>query len=178
MSEGAYLTAGTPLVQLDKIDQLKVSFSVPELQQSRISVGQTVEVSADALPGETFRAIVSALNPSIDVNGRALQVRADLDNSASRLRPGLLVRVAVKGPERQAVVVPEAAIVQRGESAFVYTVADNKAAEVKVTLGKRLPGKIEILNGVAAGDVVVTAGNTRLSNGAAVEVVSAAASAE
>ncbi|WP_373503821.1 efflux RND transporter periplasmic adaptor subunit [Aestuariivirga sp.] len=178
VSEGAYLTAGTPLVQLDKIDKLKVSFSVPELQQSRIAVGQTVEVLADALPDESFNAVVSALDPSIDVNGRALLVRADLDNSASRLKPGLLVRVAVKGQERQAVVVPEAAVVQRGESAFVYTVTDNKAAELKVRLGKRLPGKIEILEGIAAGDTVVTAGNTRLSNGAAVEVVSAAASAE
>jgi membrane fusion protein (multidrug efflux system) len=178
VSEGAYVTAGTPLVQLDKVDRLKVSFSVPELQQGRVRGGQTVELTADAIPGETFQATVTALNPSIDVNGRALQVRADLDNSDQKLRPGLLVRVSVKGPERDAVVVPEAAIVQRGDNAFVFTVAENKAKEVKVRLGKRLPGKIEILEGVAAGDVVVTAGNTRLSNGAAVEVISTAAAAE
>ena len=178
ISEGAYVTAGTALVQLDKIDLLKASFSVPELQQARITVGQEVEVLADALPGETFTATISALNPSIDVNGRALQVRADLDNAALKLRPGLLVRIAVKGTPREAVVVPEAAIVQRGDNAFVYTVTDSKAAEVKVRLGKRLPGRIEIVEGIAAGDEVVTAGNTRLSNGAAVEVVSTAAAVE
>lgn len=178
VSEGAYVTAGTALVQLDKIDLLKVSFSVPELVQARITVGQQVAVTADALPGETFTATISALNPSIDVNGRALQVRADLDNKIMKLRPGLLVRIAVKGAMREAVVVPEAAIVQKGDDAFVYTVSDNKAAEVKVRLGKRLPGKIEIVEGIAAGDEVVTAGNTRLSNGAAVEVVSTAAAAE
>lgn len=178
VSEGAYVNAGTALVKLDKIDRLKVSFSVPELQQSRIALGQIVELTADALPGESFAATVSALNPSIDINGRALQVRADLDNAALKLRPGLLVRVTAKGPERQAVVVPESAIVQRGEDAYVFTVAENKAKEVKVRLGKRLPGRIEVLDGVAAGDMVVTAGNTRLSNGAAVEVISAAASAE
>jgi membrane fusion protein, multidrug efflux system len=171
VSEGAYVTAGTTLVQLDKIDHLQVAFSVPELVQARVAAGQQVEVTADALPGEKFTATISALNPSIDVNGRALQVRADLDNTASKLRPGLLVRIAVKGPERNAVLVPESAIVQRGDSAFVYTVTENKATESKVQLGKRLTGKIEIVEGVAAGAEVIVAGNTRLSDGAAVEVV-------
>ena len=171
ISEGAYVTAGTALVQLDKIDHLKVSFSIPELEQARIAAGQQVEVMADALPGKSFTATVAALNPSIDVNGRALQVRAGLDNSALQLRPGLLVRIAVKGSPRQAVLVPESAIVQRGDDAFVYTVGGGKAAESKVRLGKRMPGQIEIVEGVAAGSEVVVAGNSRLSNGAAIEVV-------
>jgi membrane fusion protein (multidrug efflux system) len=139
---------------------------------------QTVELTADALPGETFAATISALNPSIDVNGRALQVRADFDNAGLKLRPGLLVRISVKGPEREAVVVPESAIVQRGEMVLVYAVRENKAAEVRVKLGKRMPGQVEILEGLAAGEVIVTAGNTRLSNGAPVEIVSTAAAAE
>jgi membrane fusion protein, multidrug efflux system len=174
ISAGAYVNAGTALVQLDKIDHLKVSFSVPELEQARIAVGQQVEVSADALPGERFMATVSAIDPSIDVNGRALLVRADLDNTALKLRPGLLVRIMVKGKPRTAVMVPESAIVQRGESAFVFTIADNKAAESKVRLGKRMPGTIEIVEGIAAGTDVVVAGNTRLSNGASIEVVPSA----
>jgi membrane fusion protein (multidrug efflux system) len=95
ISAGAYVTAGTALVKLDKVDLLKVKFSVPELVLSRIKLGQTVEVTADALPGESFSATVSAIDPSIDINGRALQVRADLDNSGLRLRPGLLVRSSV-----------------------------------------------------------------------------------
>lgn len=178
ISEGAYVTAGTPLVQLDKIDRLQVSFAVPELLQARIAPGQSVEVSADALPGESFTAKVSALNPSIDVNGRALQVRAALDNAAMRLRPGLLVRIEVKGRPRRAVLVPEAAIVRRGELAFVYVVADGKVKEQKVRSGKRQDGNVEIIEGIAAGDEVVTAGNTRLSDGAAVEVISTAAAAQ
>ncbi len=178
ISEGAYVTAGTPLVQLDKIDQLKVSFSVPELQQARIAPGQTIAVAADALPGESFTADVSALNPSIDVNGRALQVRADLDNRALKLRPGLLVRIQVKGTPRQAVMVPEAAIVQRGEKVFVYVIRDGKAKEILVRPGRRLAAQVEIVEGIAVGDEVVTAGNTRLADGATVEVVSTAAAAE
>ena len=178
VSEGAYVNAGTALVQLDKVDRLQVSFSVPELQQSAVEAARSVELVADALPGEIFTATISALNPVIDVNGRALQVRAELDNSEMKLRPGLLVRVTVKGPEREAVLVPESAIVQRGEGALVYVVADNKVRQVRVTLGKRLEGKVEVREGVAAGDMVVTAGNSRLSDGAEVEVVSAAAAAE
>jgi membrane fusion protein, multidrug efflux system len=177
VSEGAYVNAGTPLVQLDKVDRLQVSFSVPELQQKAVEEAKSVELVADALPGERFTATISALNPVIDVNGRALQARAVLDNPQMRLRPGLLVRVTVKGPEREAVLIPESAIVQRGNGAVVYVVADNKVRQVRVSLGKRLDGKVEVREGVAAGDVVVTAGNSRLSDGAEVEVVSAAASA-
>ncbi len=178
VSEGAYVTAGTPLVQLDKVDHLKVSFSVPELQQALVRTGQTVEFTADALPEKSLTAIVSALNPSLDVNGRALQVRADFDNAKLALKPGLLVRVTVKGTPRNAVLLPEAAIVRRGENAFVYTIAENTAKEVRVRLGVRRPGKVEVLEGIAAGDTVVTAGHASLRDGATVEVVSASASAE
>lgn len=171
VSVGAYLTAGATLVQLDKVDRLQVSFSIPELEQARIAVGQEVEVSADALPAETFTATISAIAPSIDVNGRALQIRADLENTALTLRPGLLVRITVKGPPRHAVLVPESAIVQRGESAFVYLAKDKTAEEAAVRLGKRIPGSIEIVEGLSAGAQVIVAGNTRLSNGAAIEVV-------
>lgn len=177
VSEGAYVTPGLTLVTLDKTDRLKVSFSVPELAQSRIKAGQTVEFTADALPGESFKAVVAALDPSLDVNGRALAVRADADNAEGRLKPGLLVRVTVRGEPRAAVMVPEEAIVQRGDDAFVYTVADKKVAQVKVKTGKRVNGKVEV-TGIADGDTVVTAGATGLSNGAAVEVVSTAAAAE
>lgn len=173
VSVGAYVTAGTALVKLDKVDLLKVKFSLPELFLSRIKLGQTIDVTADALPGERFPATISAIDPSIDINGRALQVRADLDNSGLRLRPGLLVRVTVKGNQRDAVVVPETAVSQRGESTVVYLVRDSKVEEAQVRTGKRESGTIEIVEGIAAGAEVVVAGNARLSDGAAVEVVPA-----
>lgn len=177
VSEGAYVTAGTPLVQLDKVDMLQVSFAVPELQQQAIAAAESVSVVADAVPGEVFSAAISAVNPVVDVNGRALQVRATLDNREGGLRPGLLVRVTVKGPAREAVMIPEAAIVQRGKGAVVYTVVESKAREMRVTLGKRSEGMVEVREGLAVDDVVVVAGNTRLSDGAEVEAVAAAASA-
>lgn len=173
VSIGAYIAAGTDLVKLDKIDLLKVGFSLPELEQARIALGQQVEVKADALPGEGFVATISAIDPVIDVNGRALRVRAELDNAALRLRPGLLVRITVKGDERNTVMVPEEAIVQRGDSTFVYLAGEKVATEAKVETGKRVPGSIEIVNGVSAGAEVIVAGNSRLSDGASIEIVPA-----
>ena len=178
VSEGAYVTAGTPLVQLDKTDMLQVSFAVPELQQGAVTAAKAVIFTADALPGETFTAVISALNPAIDVNGRALQVRAQADNASGKLRPGLLVRVTAKGPEREAVMVPEAAIVQRAAGAVLYVLDGDKVSEVKVRLGKRADGQVEVLDGVKPGQDVVTAGNAQLANGAKVEVVSSAAASE
>lgn len=171
VSVGAYVDAGNPLVHLDKIDRLKVSFSVPELDLVRLSVGQQIAVTADALPGETFVATVTAIDPSIDANGRALKVRADLDNGAGKLRPGLLVRITVKGQLRDAVTVPEAAIVPRGKETIVFVAEDNTVKEAKVRTGKRSEGTVEIVDGLAAGAKVVVAGNTRLTNGAAIQIV-------
>jgi membrane fusion protein (multidrug efflux system) len=171
VSVGAYVAAGAPLVHLDKIDRLKVSFSVAELEFSRLAKGQEIDLAADALPGESFTATISAIDPSMDVNGRALKVRADLDNAALKLRPGLLVRITVKGAPRRAVTVPEAAIVPRGKDTVVFVTDNNTAREAKVSTGKHASGHVEIVAGVEAGQEVVVAGNTRLSNGVPIEIV-------
>lgn len=176
VSLGAYVNAGTPLVHLEKTDRLKVAFSVPELEIGRLALGDKVAFAADALPGEAFTATISAIDPSLDVNGRALKVRANLDNTDGKLRPGLLARVTVSGPPRNTVTVPEAAIVPRGDGAIVYLAENNKAREAKVRIGKRADGTVEIIDGVAAGAQVVVAGNTRLSNGADIEIVTGTAS--
>lgn len=171
VSLGAYVTAGTTLVHLDRIDRLQVSFSVPELDFARLRVGGRVGLTADALPGEAFEALIVAIDPTIEETGRALKVRASLDNTAERLRPGMLVRLLVRGEPRRSVVVPETALVQRGDGSVVFIVVDGKAKPVAVVTGRRLPGSVEIRQGIAAGDLVITAGGTRLSDGAAVEVV-------
>jgi membrane fusion protein (multidrug efflux system) len=171
VSPGAYVAAGTALVNLEKIDRLKVTFSVPEIYLERLAVGQRVEVSADAMPGAKFEGTVYAIDPAIDVNGRAIKVRATLDNRDGRLRPGLLARILVKGTPRDAVTVPEAALVPRGDDLLIYKADNGKALEVKVRTGRRESGFVEIIDGIAAGDEVVTAGQHRLRDGSNVEIV-------
>jgi membrane fusion protein (multidrug efflux system) len=172
LSAGAFVSIGATLVNLEKIDVLKLDFKIPEIFLADIQVGQTVNVMVDALPGRTFQAEIYAIDPLIDVNGRALQVRARLANPDLVLRPGLFARVSVKGQnERSVVLVPESAIVPRAGETFIFRVEDGKAVETKVDLGSRRSGQVEITNGLAPNAVVVTAGHQRLKNGARVDLV-------
>ncbi|MBY0224910.1 MAG: efflux RND transporter periplasmic adaptor subunit [Hyphomicrobium sp.] len=172
VSVGAFVAVGTPVVNIEKIDGLKVDFKVPEIYLTSISVGQVVDVTVDALPGRTFAGKIYAVNPLIDVNGRALQVRARLDNEDLVLRPGLFARILIKGAvQRDVVVVPESAILPRAGDNFVFRVSDGKAQEVGVKLGERSDATVEITEGVTPGDLVVTAGQHKLRDGATVEVV-------
>ena len=172
-SAGAYVTPGAKLVHLEKSGRLFAEFSVAELDSSKIALGGIVQVIADALPGQIFNATISAIDPALNVEGRALKARAAFDNLEGKLRPGLLVRVTLKGAPRQVVTVPESALVARGNGAVVYIAESGKAREVKVRGGKRLNGQVEILENLRSGAEVIVAGNTRLSDGAAIEAVNA-----
>ncbi|WP_020185017.1 efflux RND transporter periplasmic adaptor subunit [Methylopila sp. 73B] len=171
-SVGAYVQAGQPIVNLESIDTLKVDFRVPETRLGDVKVGLGVSVSVDAYPGRTFEGKIYAIDPLVDVNGRALKVRARLDNADRLLRPGLFARVDVTADETQSVVViPESALVPRGSENLVYRVKDGKAVETTVKLGERRVGEVEIVDGVSGDEMVVVAGQQRLKDGAAVRVV-------
>lgn len=171
VSNGAYIAVGTELVNLEKIDTLKLDFKVPETQLSSIAENQTVAITLDALPGRSFTGTIYAIDPMVDINGRSLSVRARLDNKDLELRPGLFARVVVKGREaRDAVFVPESAIVPRGQERLVWQIVDGKAQQLKVELGQRAKGEVEV-KGVPPGASIVVAGQGRLQNGAVVEVV-------
>lgn len=171
VSNGAYIAVGTELVNLEKIDTLKLDFKVPETHLASISPGQTVIITVDALPERTFTGTIYAIDPMVDVNGRSLSVRARLANNGLVLRPGLFARVVVKGRDtRTAVFVPESAIVPRGQERLVWQIADGKAQQVKVQLGQRSNGEVEV-KGIPAGAMIVVAGQGRLQSGAVVEVI-------
>ncbi|MCD2182945.1 efflux RND transporter periplasmic adaptor subunit [Rhizobium sp. GN54] len=171
VSTGSYVGIGTALVNLEKIDVLKVDFKIPEANLQKVKIGQTLEVTVDALPGRTFPGTVYAIDPMLDVNGRAISIRARLPNADLALRPGLFARITVRGlEERKVVTVPESAIVARGQERFVWSVVDGKAQENRVTVGGRKIGFAEV-EGLTAGTVVVTAGHARLRDGASVEIV-------
>lgn len=171
VSVGSYVGVGSTLVNLEKIDVLKVAFKIPEANLQKVAIGQTIEISVDAIPDKMFEATVYAIDPMLDVNGRSLSILARLINPDLVLRPGLFARIMLKGQdERQAVTVPEAAIVARGQDHFVWTVTDGKVSETKVTVSRRMLGAAQV-DGLSPGSVVVTAGQARLRNGASVNVV-------
>lgn len=172
VSPGDFVKDGEAMINLEDIATLKVDFRLPELYLDRVRPGQAVELSSDALPDETFAATVDAIDPRVDAQGRALRLRASLSNPALRLRPGVFVRVRLILAERaDAVVVPEAALVPApGNTQFVYRVADGKAQRVEVKTGVRRDAMVEIIDGLEAGAVVVSAGQLKLRDGASVKV--------
>jgi membrane fusion protein, multidrug efflux system len=172
VSPGAYVAPGQAIVNLEKIDTLKIDFKVPELYLASIKTGQQIELEVDALPGRTFKATIYAIDPHVDVNGRALSIRAKLENPELALRPGLFARISIKGTTpRRVVVVPESAIVSRGSTKVVYLVRDGTAIETAVKLGQRSRGTVEIVEGVEAGALVITAGQQKLKDRSPVEIV-------
>lgn len=179
---GDYVKDGADLVNLEDTSLLYVDFRLPERYQARLQPGQPVQVSLDALPGQRFTARVQAIDPLVDANGRALQVRAALPgNPGAPLRPGMFARVnVVLSVTEGALMVPEEALLPQGGKQFVFLLlreGEGDAAKlvsrrVEVTVGLRRGAQVQLLSGVQAGDTVVVAGQQRLQrDGTAVRVV-------
>ncbi len=172
-SLGDYVKDGQDIVNLEKTDPIKVDFKVPELFQSRISVGQALSVALDALPGQPFTGKVYAVNPQLDTAGRALVLRAQMDNRTGVLKPGMFARVRLTLSDTgDTVVVPEQAVAMQGEEQIMFKVVDGRAMRTKVEVGQRREGKVEIIEGVSGADTIVIAGWQRLRDGAAVRPAS------
>ena len=166
---GDYLKDGADIVNIEDIDAVFVDFRLPERFQSKVRKGQAAAVTLDALPGAKFVALIQAVDPLIDVNGRSVSVRGCIDNRQLQLRPGMFARVtAVFGERSNAKIVPEEAVVPQGSKAFVIrikpgaTPGSQVTQRVEVKVGIRRPGKVEILEGLDEGDTVVVAGQQRL----------------
>jgi membrane fusion protein (multidrug efflux system) len=175
VSVGDYVKEGQDLVNLEDISGLKVDFKLPERYLGRVQKGQSVELSSDARPGKTVSATVDAIDPLIDASGRAIALRARLANPEGKLRPGLFVRVRlIFGSHRDVLTVPEEALVPSGADQYVFRVADGKAQRVKIVTGARRDARVEVVEGLNADDLVITAGHMKIRDGAPVSVVAAA----
>ena len=176
VSPGALITPSTVIATLDDVSRVHVDFQVPEAALASVQVGHQVTGSSTAYPGREFTGRVSTVDARLDPGTRAVTVRADFENPERVLRPGMLLDVRLFRPEREALVIPEIAVVQVGRDSFVYRVkADGSVEQVKVATGVRRDGLVEISEGVAAGDRIVIEGTGKLRSG--VKVVDAASPA-
>ncbi|ALJ37325.1 efflux RND transporter periplasmic adaptor subunit [Azospirillum brasilense] len=172
VSVGDVVAAGKDIVNLEAIETLKLDFRVPELYLPTVRTGQTLKVAVDSFGGRTFDGTVYAIDPLVDVNGRAVVIRARVPNKDGALRPGLFARVALTLDQTpNAVLVPEQSVSAFGNRQFVFKVVDGKAVQTTVTLGERRNAEVEITAGLQPGDVVVTAGQLKIRDGAPVVVV-------
>jgi len=176
VSIGDYVKEGQELVNIEDIGALKADFRLPESYLSRLRKGQSVEVSTDAMPGQMFKGTLDAIDPLLDASGRAISLRARLENPDLKLRPGMFVRVRLAfGGERQGLAVPEEALVPAGDDNFVFRVVEGKAQRVMVKVGQRRGATVEITEGLKAGDEVVSAGQLKLRDGVPVRAGQGAA---
>lgn len=165
---GDYLKDGADIVKIEDLSALDVEFALPERYVARTRPGLPMQLTLDALPGSVFAGQVLALNSQVDANGRALTVRARVQNPGAVLRPGMFARPRIVFSRREgAVAVPEEALVPLGTKQYLYKVVsgadgNTQAQRIEARIGLRVPGKVEILEGLRAGDVVVTAGQGRL----------------
>jgi len=164
---GDYVKDGADLVNIEDTSSMWVDFRLAERFLSNLRHGQGVEIQLDAMPGRKFAGRIEAIDALLDANGRSLLVRAQLTNAGGELRSGMFARTRVVFAVREkALVVPEEALVPQGGKQYLVKVIDGPNGKVSQRLearvGMRLPGKAEILEGLAHGDLVVTAGHARL----------------
>jgi membrane fusion protein (multidrug efflux system) len=172
VSVGDFVDVGQDMVNLEQIDPLKVDFRVAEVYVGAVKPRQKLQLRVDAFAGEEFAGEVYAIDPLIDESGRSILLRAHLPNPDGRLRPGLFARIGLVLNERNdAIQVPEQALMPQGQDQFVFKVVDGKVALTKVEVGIRRDGMAEIISGLGPDDQVVTAGQLKIRDGAAIKPV-------
>lgn len=171
VSRGEFVQPGQKLFELVSLDPVEVEFSLPEADASRMVLGLPLDVTVAPYPDEIFHATVSMISPIVDERTRTLRVKALLANPDGKLKPGLFARSDLGIAKRENVVlVPEEAVLQRGDGAVVFRAVDDgtKVERVVVELGRIKAGEAEIIAGLSAGDTVVVRGHAALVDGAAI----------
>lgn len=173
---GQYLAAGTTVVTLQALNPILVDFYVPQQQLAMIRKGQLAYATVDTYPGVRFTGKIVAINSKVDSASRNVQVRAQFANPTERLVPGMFANVTIDyGASRQILTVPSTAITYNpyGDTVFVVQRAGVDAhgkpgliaRQRFVKLGSRRGDQVAVLSGLAAGDVIVSAGQLKLHNG-------------
>lgn len=175
VSVGTYVSPGDVLTTLIDDSQLKLDFSVPAVFLNELKSGMAIEARSRVYPDQVFTGKVIALNNQVDTVSRAVTVRAVIPNTSHMLIPGLLLEVRLPTRQREALLIPEEALLPNGSNQFVFVAVDVdgqvKAERRQVHIGSRWPGRVEILNGVAAGEQVVIHGGDKLTDGAFIKIV-------
>jgi membrane fusion protein (multidrug efflux system) len=177
LNPGQYLNPGDKVVTLQAIDPILVDFRVPQQQLARVSVGQTLHITTDAFPNQTFEGKVTAIDPRVDTSSRNFQVEAAVNNSSRKLLPGMFARVAVQsGDVQRYLTLPQTAVTYNPYGATVFVAQKAKdsdkliAQQVFVTVGATRGDQAAVLTGVKEGDQVVTSGQLKLKNGTVLAV--------
>lgn len=171
--ENGDLFASMPILHIMQIDKLKVMANVSEQYYPNVKVGQSVDITVDIFPGETFEGKVTRINPALDAATRTFGVEITIPNKNERLRPGMYARATFNMGQRNGVMVDDVAVQKQIGSSerYVYVIKDGVAEFRLIRDGRRVGSKIDIVEGLEAGEKVATTSFMRLSNGAKVEII-------
>ncbi len=172
---GEYLPPGSEIVSLQSLAPIYVDFSLPERYLSELTVGQRVEIQVQAFPDVNFMGEISVVSPRVEEATRSVSVRATLANHEHKLRPGMFANVMTRlGNEQEVLVLPERAITFNPYGDTVFVVEEQEGGTIvtrrQVQTGEVKNGRIVILAGLEAGEIVVGAGQNKLRNGQSVVI--------
>ena len=162
-----------PIFTVEQIVPVKLLVGISESDYSKVKKGDSVQITADAIPGKTFYGKVNRIYPTVDPATRTFTVEVKVDNNYKTLRPGMFVRATINFGVNNNVVIPDVAVVKQQGSGerFVYVLnEDNTVTYQKVLLGRRMGAEYEVLEGISNGAKVVTGGQIRLKDGIKVTV--------
>jgi len=167
------LYAGQAIFVVQQITPVKILVGISESDYTKVRRGDTVSLTVDALPGQTFTGRVNRIYPTVNAMTHTVDVEVLVQNSDRKLRPGMYAKVTVSFASRNSIVVPEEAVVKQQGSGqrIVYILKGNTVETREISLGRHIADKYEILEGLSEGEVIVTKGQTNLRNGDEVVVL-------
>ena len=170
---GDMYSGGNPVLVVEQITPVKLMINVSESYFTQVKKGEPVDVKLDVYGDEIFKGTINLIYPTIDAATRTFPIEIKLDNRDQRVRPGMFARVEIDHGSISRVVVPDRAVVKQIGSGnrYVYVLHGNTVSYNRVELGRRLDDAYELIDGIADGDTVVISGQSRLADGAAVEVM-------
>ena len=172
ISVGALISPGFEITTLDDTSRIKIDFRVPESALAYVARGQAVSARSAAYPGRIFEGRVTTVGSRVDPATRSVEARAEFANKDDALRPGMfLTSTLTTATRKDAVLIPEEAVVSTADGHFVFTVVDGKVAKRKVVLGAYVFGEVEALSGLEAGTAVVVGGVQKVRHGTRVKAV-------
>ncbi len=175
VAPGALVNPGSPIVTLDDISAMRVDFPVPERYLAQLREGQEITARVDAYPGQSFAGRIAKLDTRVDERTRAITARAEFPNPDRKLKPGMMIRVAISHGRRQGLGAPETAVAVQGDFAFIYVLHPQGPRMVTeqrpVITGLRQNNVVELTEGATAGEQIVADGLNKIQSGQPVRVV-------
>ena len=168
-SIGEYLEPGEIVTSLDSMDPIELDFEVPESVISSLKIATEINAFTRAWGDEVFTGIIKSVNTRVNLESRSITVRAEINNSNLKLKPGMFMMVKLPIITRKnAIIVPEESVLTDGTQRTIYVIKDGVTKSKPVKLGQRLPGEVEVLEGISSDAIVITGGIQKVRDGSKV----------